>query len=80
MDVSLAEAAGSMVWQGAWSPAASKALQLCLQPHLWGSSSAQPLAAFDPAQHQDAVDLCPSGTTSHPIKLLCAVISISVVS
>lgn len=61
-------------------PAASKTLQLSLQPHLRLSSSAQPLAAFDPAQHQDAVELCPFGTTSHPIKLLCAVISLSVVS
>lgn len=61
-------------------PAASKALQLCVQPCSRGSSSAQPLAAFDPAQPRDAAELCPSGTTSHPIKLLCAVISISVVS
>lgn len=52
----------------------------CVCARSCSSSSVRPMAAFDPAQHQDAAELGPSGTSSHPIKFLCAVISVSVVS
>lgn len=70
-----------MLWCLQWgqSPTAAKPCS-CICTISCSSSSAWPVAAVGPARCGDAVGLCPSGTSSLPIKLLHAVTSVSVVS
>lgn len=90
IDMSLAVAAGSMSWQGTWGPAWPCGRQghghgahpgsPCLPPLLLKAAQTRAHRAVMGQLWVTQARVLASGTTSHPIKLLCAVISLSIVS